>query len=276
MSAFGEGLLSAFQGAVGAADAYIKEERTFNRKQQGAMTLADYQHQKQLELEKLRQEFEAKQDANKTAARIAEIEVGAAHDAIAEEKAREHESAESALDRENRLEEERIRQEGKEGGKDSTTTLNNVKKAGEQALTNVMKTAYDAAAQELKLRVPDDKADFGWFVDALAVRPEAKKIAEQLRADWSDLQGDLAIAKDAEKIQKLQQDFAAKVERLMGNLIKEEVVPKQAADAASRPPAAEPSLLGGMDQQSLIDQSADSGWRDQARQQYGLNPYSGE
>ena len=59
VSAVGEGLLSGIGGALMGAEGYIQEER----KQKNAMSLADYQHEKQLELEQLKQQYKQTNDA---------------------------------------------------------------------------------------------------------------------------------------------------------------------------------------------------------------------
>jgi hypothetical protein len=61
MGAFLEGLLSGVQGAAAGADEYIKEDLNHRRIMRRDKTLADYQAEKQLTLEQLRQEFEAGQ-----------------------------------------------------------------------------------------------------------------------------------------------------------------------------------------------------------------------
>lgn len=71
MKALTEGLLSGVQGAVGAADQRIKYER----EKQDKITLIDLQHQRQIELEELKQQFQTERDAENFAREASLIEL---------------------------------------------------------------------------------------------------------------------------------------------------------------------------------------------------------
>lgn len=207
MSGLGGFFLGAAQGAVGAADQYLAEERKFGRE----MSLQEWQHQKKIELEELKRAWSKedfasasvaaeKADQLKRSRDVADYKTKADYDAAIEEAKANNDHA--------RARELEILKAGLKGpDKEDKESLSELRKSA------LFDFAQKAAPDFDVLNAVKDPEKADWKTFANELRVAGKTEEAQL---ISSMNRELQAAKDAEAINTIFEAYSARLEERFG------------------------------------------------------------